>query len=121
MAVSRIVSFITLASVAVASPLNRRNDTQYGEGKEIQWGECNFVSLGNTPIECANLTVPLDYTKPVANETVQLSLVRVPATKESQGSILFNFGGPGSEARQNLASMGEKLQKYVAASLWQNG
>lgn len=122
MAVSRIVSFLTLASAAVASPLNRRNDTQYGEGKGIQWGECDFVSLGQAPIECANLTVPLDYTKPVANETVQLSLVRVPATeKESQGSILFNFGGPGSEARQSLASLGEKLQKYATTSLCLNG
>lgn len=121
MAVSRIISFLALAPAAIASPLNRRNDTQDGTRKGIKWGECDFVSLGNAPLECANLTVPLDYTKPVANETVSLSLVKVPATeKESKGSILFNFGGPGSEARQSLASLGEELQKYVATSLWLN-
>lgn len=122
MAISHIISLLTLTSAAIASPLNRRNDTQDGTGMGIKWGECDLLSLGNAPIECANLTVPLDYTKPVANETVRLSLVKVPATeKESKGSILFNFGGPGSEARQSLASLGEELQKYVATSLWLNG
>lgn len=114
MAVSRIVSLFTLASAAIASPLSKRNDTQYDGAKGIEWGECDFLPLGNAPVECGSLEVPLDYTQPLANQTLKLSLVKVPATeKESKGSILFNFGGPGSEARQNLATLGEKLQKYA--------
>lgn len=77
----------------------------------IQWGEC--VGITHVlPIECANFTVPLDYTNPKANETLDLALIKVPAVKPTytKKSIIFNFGGPGLEVRHTLAAQDETLQ-----------
>ncbi|KAF9641105.1 alpha/beta-hydrolase [Lasiodiplodia theobromae] len=63
------------------------------------------------PIECANFTVPLDYSSPNSTETLTLELLKVPAAKTpSKGSVLLNFGGPGFTGRDTLASGAEKLQ-----------
>lgn len=71
--------------------------------KTIQWGNCTFN--GTTPVECANLMVPLDYTDPSSNRTLNLEILRSRApVQPSMGSIFFNFGGPGLEARKNLAN-----------------
>ncbi|KAF6806148.1 TAP domain-containing protein [Colletotrichum sojae] len=62
------------------------------------------------PIDCANLTVPLDYTQPGSNLTIDLQLARIPALKQpSRGSIIVHFGGPGLYQTQNLVSLGEGL------------
>ncbi|MCT9930429.1 alpha/beta fold hydrolase [Planotetraspora sp. A-T 1434] len=48
-------------------------------------------------LECAKLTVPLDYAEP-HGETIQVALIRVRATDQAHrlGSLVFNFGGPGA-------------------------
>ena len=75
----------------------------------IQWGPCSIESPLDT--QCANLTVPRDYTQPNSSATVQLELLKVPAVKgPSKGSILFNFGGPGVPTQSNLASRAELYQ-----------
>lgn len=44
--------------------------------------------------------MPLDYTDPSSNATMDLQIVKVNATKQpSRGSILFNPGGPGAPGR----------------------
>jgi len=76
----------------------------------LQWGDCDFnVTAG---ITCASLTVPLDYTDQQSTATLDLQLLKVPATQSpSRGSIIFNFGGPGDPARNNLAGRGDELLK----------
>lgn len=88
---------------AISSPLNT---------PKIQWGACNETEVNSTlPIKCANLNVPLGYTEPTSNATLNLELARVPAAfQPSKGSILFNFGGPGATGRDNLALLGPLLQ-----------
>lgn len=79
----------------------------------ITWGPCSEFPGAKLPVQCANLTVPLDYTRPAANETLTLNLVRLPALKKSKGSILLNFGGPGIPGRPSLAGGGETYQAFV--------
>ncbi len=56
----------------------------------LDWQDCD------DELQCATLEVPLDYTDPTG-DTIDLALVRRPATDESQriGSLLVNPGGPG--------------------------
>ena len=84
-----------------------------GATQDIAWGHCPEFPGATLPIECGNLTVPLDYTRPTANETLTLNLIRLPALKESKGSILLNFGGPGVAGRVSLAAGGEVYQAFV--------
>ncbi|EJT79105.1 hypothetical protein GGTG_04194 [Gaeumannomyces tritici R3-111a-1] len=76
----------------------------------IIWGDCDpgLVKAADLPIKCAELVVPLDYTAPPspnATATHTLELVRVQAaTQPARGSVLFNFGGPGSEGLRSLAT-----------------
>ncbi|KAI1175420.1 TAP-like protein-domain-containing protein [Nemania sp. FL0916] len=79
----------------------------------IQWQPCpaDINTVAALDVECGVLTVPLDYTAPHSNETLDLSLVRVPALKKpAKHSILLNFGGPGAEARHALAELSDMLQ-----------
>lgn len=71
----------------------------------VTWGECDpeFQS-DNWPLECGTLQVPLDYTDPSSNRTIELKLLRALAAEQpSKGSVLTNFGGPGVVGRANLA------------------
>jgi pimeloyl-ACP methyl ester carboxylesterase len=54
----------------------------------LEWSECEGG-------ECSTLTVPIDYAEP-DGATIELALLRVPATGERQGSLLVNPGGPGA-------------------------
>jgi pimeloyl-ACP methyl ester carboxylesterase len=55
-------------------------------------------------LECADLTVPLDYAKP-QGETIKIALIRVKATDQASrlGSLVFNFGGPGQSGVDSFA------------------
>ncbi|RWA10675.1 hypothetical protein EKO27_g4421 [Xylaria grammica] len=79
----------------------------------IQWKSCpdDLNAAATLDVECGTLEAPLDYTAANGTETLELSLVRVPAIKQpSKHSILFNFGGPGLEVRYTLAALAEELQ-----------
>lgn len=69
----------------------------------IKWGPCSETErpppvkgAPDVPFECANLSVPLDYSSPDSRETFHLELLKAPAPKQpAKGSILYNPGGPG--------------------------
>lgn len=91
------------------------SDALAGAAPDVAWGPCTeFLLTPPLPVQCANLTVPLDYTRPDANETLTLKLTRVPALTKSKGSILLNFGGPGVAGRAELAFGGNLYQAFVA-------
>lgn len=70
-----------------------------------------MVKTPNYTIQCANISVPLDYTRERSNSTLTLELLRAPAQKQpSKGSVLFNFGGPGLVGRSQLA---QTLDHYM--------
>src|SRR5215213_405119 len=55
-------------------------------------------------LECATLSVPLDYGRPV-DEQITIGLNRLPAIDPTQriGSLIFNPGGPGGAASEVIA------------------
>jgi pimeloyl-ACP methyl ester carboxylesterase len=57
-------------------------------GQHLDWSGC-----GDN--ECARLTVPLDYRDP-SGRTIQLYVLKVPATGSRIGSLVVNPGGPGA-------------------------
>jgi pimeloyl-ACP methyl ester carboxylesterase len=61
-----------------------------------------------TDLQCAKVTVPLDYARPGAG-TLDVALARYRATGTSRGSVLLNFGGPGGAGIPELASEGRQF------------
>ncbi|KAK3196202.1 hypothetical protein K4F52_000582 [Lecanicillium sp. MT-2017a] len=97
MTLKHILPVLPLLGAATAFPRPRSDAT-------IDWQTCQDPVIQTTlPADCANFTVPLDYTTP-GGETIELQLARINAPKQpAKGTILLNFGGPGQEARGNLA------------------
>lgn len=84
---------------------------KHARTNSVKWGPCSEALPSSLPIECGNLTVPLDYANPNSTKTLELELLKVPALKgPSKGSILFNFGGPGLGTRASLADRAYLLQ-----------
>ncbi|KAB8264680.1 TAP-like protein-domain-containing protein [Aspergillus pseudonomiae] len=103
-------STFLLASLLVGSYATPVALPNHARSERIAWGRCQEDTV-TAPAQCGNLTVPLDYTEPESDKTLQLQLLKVPAIREpKKGSILFNFGGPGLEARLTLFAQGEVLQ-----------
>jgi hypothetical protein len=100
-----LVILLSTLATANAGPYNLK----------IKWGPCTAdinSSAVVTPVECGILAVPLDYTEPNSNETLDLELLRVLALNQpSKGSILFNFGGPGDPGRELMAAKPELWRK----------
>ncbi|MEU9363681.1 alpha/beta hydrolase [Streptomyces avermitilis] len=82
--------------------------------QKLDWGRCRATSDSPAPgsdWQCATLKVPLDYAKP-GGETIGLALIRSKATGGQRiGSLLFNFGGPGSSGVSYLPSYATTVSK----------
>ncbi|WP_435741950.1 alpha/beta hydrolase [Nocardioides sp. SYSU DS0663] len=68
--------------------------------QDLEWQACDDH-------ECARLTVPVDYDDP-DGETIELALLRVPATDPGDrlGSLVVNPGGPGAPGTTYAAQAG---------------
>ena len=85
-------------------------------GQQLAWGACapfaqsDFAKKAFTDraLECARLTVPLDYADP-AGETVTVGVLRHKATKPERriGSLVTDPGGPGGSGMDEAASLSE--------------
>lgn len=74
---------------------------QRPDAGSLDWGKCpDLGALEGTPqaaaLQCATLTVPLDYDKP-NGKTIELAISRLRSTApdERRGVLLVNPGGPG--------------------------
>ncbi|KAE8395056.1 TAP-like protein-domain-containing protein [Aspergillus alliaceus] len=100
---------ILLASLLIGSYATPLTIPNHARSEKIAWSSCE-AEIVTAPMQCGNLTVPLDYTDPNSDATIELQLLKVPARHEpKKGSILVNFGGPGLEARLTLAGVGDVL------------
>ncbi len=89
--------------------------------QDLSWGGCSaFATTPNDKdayadpgLQCAYLTVPLDYTKP-HGRVMKVGLLRRPASDPARriGSLVINPGGPGASGMSAAAS----LANEVAAS-----
>ncbi|MGN9809565.1 alpha/beta hydrolase [Micromonospora sp. BQ11] len=86
--------------------------------QKLQWKGCtDFATsprekeiLGKSPAQCAWLSVPLDYDDPQGTSTT-VAVLRVAARGESQGSLLFNPGGPGGSGVLGGLAVATQLTK----------
>ncbi|USQ79607.1 alpha/beta hydrolase [Ornithinimicrobium faecis] len=75
------------ASTGSAAPAEVPEGLEEFYEQELAWESCDGG-------ECATLTVPINYEEP-DGDTIELSLLRVPAGDSKQGSLVVNPGGPG--------------------------
>lgn len=54
-----------------------------------------------TRFECATVEVPLDHDQP-SGPTIDIGLIRVPASGKPLGSVFVNLGGPGGSAINSI-------------------
>ncbi|MBP2473867.1 pimeloyl-ACP methyl ester carboxylesterase [Crossiella equi] len=84
-------------------------------GQPLGWGRCEgyvrseeqAIAFGRRDVQCARLTVPLDYASP-GGRTISLGLLRRPATDPANrvGAVVLNPGGPGGSGMSAAASLG---------------
>ncbi|WP_435860368.1 alpha/beta fold hydrolase [Streptomyces scabiei] len=102
---------------ATASPLARYHDQQ------LDWKSCVLgpddetgTELQRAGARCADVTVPLDYTRP-EGRTITVAISRIPATDTARrvGALLLNGGGPGGQTigdppwiRSTMKEVGER-------------
>jgi hypothetical protein len=74
-----------LALLSILPFLSLASPAQFPRSSGIQWSQCDNILVEtaietgyNGTINCANLTVPLDYTTKTSNATIQLNLLHVP-------------------------------------------
>lgn len=91
--------------------------------QELTFGSCEGYAIpdatpdadaedfANDTFECARLEVPLDYENP-DGRTVQIALLRVPATGEPIGSLLLNPGGPGFSGMSHATLVADTLGEH---------
>ena len=78
----------------------------------LNWTACDDPSAEDPSLECATLSVPLDYDDPTG-DTIDLALIKVPATGDRQGAVLFNPGGPAAPASTPSLSSGTAISSAL--------
>ncbi|MEO6124592.1 MAG: alpha/beta hydrolase [Ilumatobacteraceae bacterium] len=74
----------------------------------LDWGRCTDPSAVSDTLECATIAVPIDYDAPDGS-TIDIALVRVPASGDREGAVLVNPGGPGGSGFDYVASGGATI------------
>ena len=74
--------------------------------QRIDWQPCETDDAH----DCGFLTVPVDYADP-HGETIDLALLRVPATGSRVGSLVVNPGGPGARGTTYAAAGGQVFRE----------
>ncbi|MFB4284278.1 alpha/beta hydrolase [Nonomuraea sp. MTCD27] len=114
----RIVTFLLGAAVLVGCGVTSKPAHNESAPKEstpskpagtIAWTACkDLIGLDGRPatpapgVECGTVKVPLDHADP-GGEQIDLALIRMKATGERRGSLVFNFGGPGASGVDTMA------------------
>ncbi|KAK6715413.1 hypothetical protein SNK04_006352 [Fusarium graminearum] len=86
------------------------------DASTLNWGPCDLDLPEKLlkPGDCATIEVPLDYTNPSSDKTVELQLLRYNATKEPfKGSVFWNPGGPGISGLETLAYLGQDFRDIL--------
>ena len=81
----------------------------------LHWNKCSGQLAG---LECATLSVPLNYADP-GGRKITLALSMMPATAPAarqQGVLLVNPGGPGEPGRSLASQVASGLSPQVAAT-----
>lgn len=74
--------------------------------QRIDWAPCDT----DPDNDCGTLTVPIDYAEP-QGETLELALLRVPASGARVGSMVVNPGGPGARGTTYAEAAGRVFRE----------
>lgn len=79
-------------------------------GQQLKWDDCG------DGFQCTTAQAPLDYRAP-SGDSIELALVRHPATGDRLGSLLVNPGGPGGSGYDLVKdsldfAVSDKLQEH---------
>lgn len=115
------------ASPALAAPAKTpAAQSQAGLGRyydqRLAWGTCmqspddtTGRDLDKAGVQCANVTVPLDYAAPRGRTiTVAISRLKATDTRHRIGAILLNNGGPGGTAVDSPPVIRKAMKKVGA-------
>lgn len=82
----------------------------------LTWTACP-ADVAPAPFQCATAKVPLDHAQPLSDQTIQLAVIRRPATNTAQrlGAIFFNPGGPGGAGTEDLPGWIDKFPSALIA------
>ncbi len=83
--------------------------------QQLDWGPCDDPTQTD-PIECATLRAPVDYAEPDAS-TIDLALLRVPASDDPIASMVVNPGGPGAPGTSYAAAATQVFGRALTAHL----
>ncbi|RDA89374.1 hypothetical protein CP532_6219 [Ophiocordyceps camponoti-leonardi (nom. inval.)] len=111
MKLTLVLALVTIAKAAAADCPESKTET------DIRWVPCPADYAPE--FECGKLQVPIDYDNKSSGH-FDLSMLRLPCvdngTSTCQGSLFFNFGGPGGSAMEEISRelddvTSEKLRK----------
>lgn len=80
-------------------------------GQEVDWSSCGE----DDDFECATFEAPMDWSDP-DSERIDLAVMRLPATGESQGSLLMNPGGPGASGMEFVEGFAGMMDDEIKAA-----
>lgn len=80
----------------------------------LTWSSCTGAN-GPKGLQCATLMVPRDPMHPGVGGTIALALDRHPATGHKVGSLVYNPGGPGVSAVDELAGIVSGMPKDLVS------
>ncbi|MDX3235547.1 alpha/beta hydrolase [Streptomyces sp. ME03-5709C] len=112
--VAPAVSGTAASASAAPSEAASAPDTSRYYRQRPTWRPCREAAS----FACASVTVPLDYSRPEAGD-IRLAVVRRPATGPRAGrigSLLFNPGGPGVSAVDDLLSFADAFSPALRAA-----
>lgn len=83
----------------------------------LQWKSCDNPRLDEAHAQCADVTVPLNYSAP-QGETITVAISRMAATDPARrhGVVLSNSGGPGGEGLDFMVDVGAAMTPDVRGS-----
>ncbi|MEP7046521.1 MAG: alpha/beta fold hydrolase [Ilumatobacteraceae bacterium] len=88
-----------------STPSTDPTDTTIASADTLDWGPCDDPIAQDPSLECATLPVPLDYDDPTG-DSIDLALIKVPASGDRTGAVLYNPGGPGGSGFDYVAAGG---------------
>lgn len=114
------------ARTATTAPAKTTAQSQAGLDRyydqRLTWGTCmqspddtTGRDLDKAGVQCANVTVPLDYAAPRGRTiTVAISRLKATDTRHRIGAILLNNGGPGGTAVDSPPVVRKAMKKVGA-------
>ncbi|MEV6622732.1 alpha/beta hydrolase [Amycolatopsis sp. NPDC051106] len=97
-ALAVLLAACTSAPAPVPPSASRPPDPGKFTQQKLAWSPCG------DSLDCAHLTVPLDYAAP-DGPAISVGLLRHKATKQRIGSLVVNPGGPGGSGTSTAAAL----------------